>query len=156
MFLPSGRNRCWPQMASSVGSWMPIHVKDQMGTLILARSSINRRLHSLGRYALRSSFLLCGDSSANARVFRQHRVNRQDKTGSGAIDASRGALVPPGGAERSYRMPSVACHRNPMSQAASPRGETRMATQGLVGMRHHTRLSPTSPLQELQTTTSSA
>ena len=44
-----------------------------MGTLILARSSINRRLHSLGRYALRSSFLLCGDSCANARVFRQHR-----------------------------------------------------------------------------------
>ena len=28
-----------------------------------------------------------------------------------------------------------------------------MATQGLVGMRHHNRLSPTSPLQELQTTT---
>ena len=43
------------------------------GTLILARSSINRRLHSLGRCALRSSFLLCGDSCANARVFRQHR-----------------------------------------------------------------------------------
>ena len=73
LFLLTGRNICWPQMASSVGSWMPIHVKDQMGTLILARSSINRRLHSLGRYALRSSFLLGGVSCANARVCRQHR-----------------------------------------------------------------------------------
>ena len=60
-------------MAGSVNSWMPIHVKDQMGALILARSSINRRLDSLGRYALRSSFLLGDVSCANARVCRQHR-----------------------------------------------------------------------------------
>ena len=56
------------------------------------------------------------------------------------------------GVER-HQSPSTT---RPMSQAAPPRGETRMATQGLVGMRHHNRLSPTSPLQELQTTTSSA
>ena len=56
------------------------------------------------------------------------------------------------GVER-HRSPSTT---RPPSQAASPRGGTRMATQGLVGMRHHNRLSPTSPLQELQTTISSA
>ena len=55
--------------------------------------------------------------------------------------------------EERHQSPSTT---RPMSQAAPPRGETRMATQGLVGMRHHNRLSPTSPLQELQTTTSSA
>ena len=56
------------------------------------------------------------------------------------------------GVER-HQSPSTT---RPPSQATSPRGGTRMATQGLVGMRHHNRLSPTSPLQELQTTTSSA